>query len=275
MPTARARRRPRGLNARRADKYDLYQRSVQQPEADVSLLRRLYRARAGRPPRDLREDFCGTALLACEWVRRIPNGRAWGIDLDPEPLEWGRERNLGALPPAKQQRVHLLRADVRSARTPPVDITVAFNFSYFLFKTRPELLAYFKKARTSLRRGGLFAIDVYGGADAQRRQTETRELEGFDYEWDQDLFDPITHDVTNHIHFDFPDGSRMRRAFSYEWRLWSLPELQELLREAGFRDVAVYWENTDTKTNEGNGVFTRREHAPDDPAWIAYVAGIR
>jgi SAM-dependent methyltransferase len=274
MPTA-ARRRPRGLNARRADKYELYQRSVQQPEADVSLLRRIYRTRTGRAPRDLREDFCGTALLACEWVRRIPNGRAWGIDLDPEPLEWGRERNLGALPPAKQQRVHLLQADVRSARTPPVDITVAFNFSYFLFKTRPALLAYFEKARTTLRRGGLFAIDVYGGADAQRRQTETREIEGFDYEWDQDLFDPITHDVTNYIHFNFPDGSRLRRAFTYEWRLWSLPELQELLSKAGFRDVAVYWENTDTKTNEGNGVFTRREHAPDDPAWIAYVAGVR
>jgi len=30
------------------------------------------------------------------------------------------------------------------------------------------------------------------------------------------------------------------RAFSYYWRMWTLPELQELLQEAGFVKVTVY-----------------------------------
>jgi len=267
------RRRPR--QAERADKYDLYQRSVQQPDADVAFLQRIYRHRFGRWARDLREDFCGTALLACEWVRRGRERRAWGIDLDPEPLAWARAHNVVALPPARRRHLRLVEDDVMAARTPRVDITVGFNFSYFLFETREALRSYFRTARSTLRREGIFVIDAYGGADAQRRQVETRECDGFDYVWDQDRFDPITHTAVNHIHFRFPDGSRLHRAFSYRWRLWMLPELQELLGEAGFGDVTVYWENTDRATNEGNGVFTPRRHAPDDPAWIAYLVAAR
>ena len=137
-------------------------------------------------------------------------------------------------------------------------------------ETRPALLAYFEQARSTLRRGGLFAIDVYGGADAQRRQIETRELEGFDYEWDQDLFDPITHDVVNHIHFRFPDGTRLRRAFTYEWRLWSLPELQELLHEAGFAKVTVYWEEIDDE-GEGSGEYSPATVGDADPGWVCFI----
>ena len=79
--------------------------------------------------------------------------------------------------------------------------------------------------------------------------------------------------VSCKIHYKFPDGSRMRNAFVYDWRLWTLPELQELMGAAGFRDVHVLWEGTDSKTDEGNGNFRRiiQDHA--DPAWIAYVVG--
>ena len=261
--------------AKRPDKYDLYQRSVQEPEADVALLKRLFKSRFGKPARRLREDFGGTALLACEWAKEHRDNRAWAIDLDPEPLAWGEKHNRAALPEDVRERVSLMKGNVLSARTPPADITVAFNFSYFLFKTRAELLTYFRKARTTLARQGLLVLDAYGGADAQRRQKEIRDHGDFDYVWDQDVFDPITHDVVNYIHFELPRGRSLRRAFSYHWRLWSLPEIKELLGEAGFKDVAVYWEGTDPKNDEGNGIFTRRNHAPDDPAWIAYVVGTR
>lgn len=259
----------------RADRYDLYQRAVQEPEADVSFLRRVFKKRFGRPPRRMREDFCGTALLAATWVSRHAENEAWGVDLDPEPLAWGLEHNLKPLSESRRARVHLVEGDVLTARTPPADVTVAFNFSYFLFKTRRELLTYFRKARSTLAKEGILFLDAYGGADAQQRQLETREHDGFDYQWDQDRFDPITHDVVNHIHFVLPGRRKMKRAFTYEWRLWSLPEICELLEEAGFSDVGVYWEGTDSKSDEGNGIFTRREHAPDDPAWIAYVVAQR
>ena len=37
----------------------------------------------------------------------------------------------------------------------------------------------------------------------------------------------------------------------------------------------VYWEGTETRTNEPNGIFTRRRQAPDDPAWVAYIVAVK
>jgi hypothetical protein len=268
-------RRTSGISrARRADKYDLYQRSVQEPDADLHLVSRIFRSHYGQWPRLLREDFCGTAMMACRWVERHAENRAWGIDLDPLPLGWGRKHNLARLRADQAGRVKLIEGDVRSIGHQKVDLTVAFNFSYFIFVTRPELRQYFEKARATLKSQGLLVLDAYGGADAQRTGEEKRSLSGFKYVWDQHLFDPISHAGHNYIHFEFPDGSRLRRAFVYNWRLWTLPEIRELLIEAGFAKVEIYWEGTDSETGEGNSIFTRRERAPDDPAWVAYIAAL-
>jgi hypothetical protein len=121
----------------------------------------------------------------------------------------------------------------------------------------------------------VFLIDVYGGPDAQRALEETRECDGFDYVWDQHSFNPIQCRAVNFIHFEFDDGSRLHRAFRYDWRLWGISELRDLLDDAGFSKSEVYWEGTDSKTGEGNDIFTHREHADDDPAWVCYIAGIR
>jgi hypothetical protein len=259
--------------ARQADRYVLYQKSVQVPEADVSFARRVFKKRYGRPARRLREDFCGTALMCCEWVRGHRDNRAWAVDLDPEPLAWGREHNLSGLTADQRERLELVEGDVLDTPAPePVDVTVAFNFSYFIFHERAQLRAYFEQARSTLDAEGVLLLDAYGGADAQRTMTEAREIDGFDYVWDQHQFDPIHHRALNYIHFEFPDGSEMKRAFRYDWRLWSLPELRDLLLEAGFADVQVFWEGTDRKTGEGNGVYKPADEALDDPAWIAYVA---
>jgi precorrin-6B methylase 2 len=264
-----------GAQARRADKYELYEKSVQETDPDLQLVRRIFKQHFGRKPRLLREDFCGTAAMACRWVGLHPENRAWGIDLDPEPLAWGRKHNLSKLPARRAARVELIQGDVRDVDHTRTDLTIAFNFSYFVFKTRSELRHYFERARATLRDQGMLVLDAYGGADAQRTGEEIRDIDGFDYVWDQHRFDPINNHVVNYIHFEFPDGSRMKRAFRYDWRLWSLPEIQETLGEAGFSHSEVYWEGTDRKTGEGNSVFTRRDHAPDDPAWIAYVAAVR
>jgi len=262
--------------ARTADKHDLYQRAVQEPDADIPLIQKVFRNQFSRPARTLREDFCGTALLACRWVQRSSEHRAWAIDLDPDPLEWGRQHNAGRLKPDQASRVKLIEGDVLDIGHESVDVTVAFNFSYFLFKERASLLHYLKCAYATLNPEGALILDAYGGADAQRTSEETREVDDdFDYVWDQHRFDPIHHDVTNFIHFQFPDGSQMKRAFRYDWRLWSIPEIRELLQEAGFDKSEVYWEGTDRETGEGNDIFSPREQAPDDPAWVCYIAGYR
>ena len=260
--------------AKRADKYTLYQEAVQDPESDVRLARRIFEKRYGRPPRLLREDFCGTAAVSCCWVRADPANRAWGIDLDPEPLEWGRHHNLTQLTAEQHARIELIEADVREAEHEKVDVTCAFNFSYFLFKKRSQLLAYVEKARSTLRDEGLLMLDVYGGADAQRIMKERREHDDFDYIWDQYRFDPVHHNAVNRIHFEFTDGSRISRAFEYDWRLWTLPELRDVLEDAGFSEVEVYWEGTDHSTGEGNGIYHKVERAVDDPAWVSYIVGV-
>jgi hypothetical protein len=53
--------------------------------------------------------------------------------------------------------------------------------------------------------------------------------------------------------------------------LWTLPELKELLLEAGFSSVRVYLEGTDAETGEGTGEFELVERGEADPAWIAYL----
>ena len=265
----------RRTQAERADRYALYQEAVQDVEGDVTRMQRMYQRHFGRAPALLREDFCGSALLACSWVRRRRHHRATGVDLDPAPLAWGREHNLARLAPDQGRRIRLVEGDVREVRVAPADVIAAFNFSYSVFKRRSELLRYFRRAHAGLAREGIFVLDAYGGPEAQERRAETREHDGFDYVWDQDSFDPISHHTRCWIHFEFADGSRLDRAFGYDWRLWMLPELREILQEAGFERVEVYWEGTERATNEPNGIFRLREHAEDDPAWVAYLVGVK
>ena len=77
--------------------------------------------------------------------------------------------------------------------------------------------------------------------------------------------------MTCHIHFKFPDKSKLKRAFTYVWRLWTLPEITELLTEAGFKNPTVYWEGTD-EDGEGDGVFTPDDRGEADAGWIAYLS---
>ena len=69
----------------------LYTSSVQSADSDLGFFRRIYKKSNGVNFRRLREDFCGTAVLACDWVRRNPKNEAWGIDLDRPTLDWGRK----------------------------------------------------------------------------------------------------------------------------------------------------------------------------------------
>ncbi|MGB5339926.1 MAG: class I SAM-dependent methyltransferase, partial [Gammaproteobacteria bacterium] len=89
--------------------------------------------------------------------------------------------------------------------------------------------------------------------------------------WEHASYNPIDGRMVCHIHFGFPDGSKLKKAFTYDWRLWSLPELRELLDEAGFSKVTVYWEEVDKKSGEGTGVFSPATVGDADPGWICFL----
>lgn len=258
-----------------SDKYELYELSVQNTEAECDFIDQAWKEQRRRTPHHIREDFCGTAAVCMEWVKRRRTNTAVGVDLDPEVLAWGRNKMPERLTPAQAKRVTLLQADVRSVKTKPVDTVLAMNFSYFFFKTRDMLRRYFKAVRRGLVSDGIFILDCYGGSESFLEMEEDRSLDGFTYIWDQSYYNPITGDAVNHIHFEFPDGTSMRKAFTYEWRLWTIPEIREVLLEAGFKEVLVYWEGTNRRTGEGNGIWSVSERGEACLGWIAYLVALK
>jgi hypothetical protein len=261
------------LTASTADKHWLYEESVQNAEYEVGFFSRVFKREYGHRPHLLREDFCGTALLSCSWVAARRDHSAVGIDLHGPTLAWGRRHNVAPLGDGSA-RVTLIQADVRDVQDPPADLLAATNFSWWGFKTREELTRYLSNCRASLRSEGMLVLDCYGGPEAQIPQEEEREMEGFSYIWDQDTFNPISHEIRCLIHFDFPDGSRMQRAFRYDWRLWSLPEVRDLLVDVGFRKTEVYWETAD-RDGEPSGIYRPSTRGDLAPAWVAYILAYR
>ncbi|MDE0789419.1 MAG: class I SAM-dependent methyltransferase [Woeseiaceae bacterium] len=258
--------------ADKADIHELYELSVQNVEHEIEFLQVTFKSLTGRTAYLFREDFCGTASASCQWVRQGSDFQAIGVDIEPSVLEWGRLNRIAKLDSENQARVSLIEADVLTVETPKVDLLAAFNFSFFIFDTRNSLRTYFEKAHAALKDDGVFFCDMFGGPEAQEETKEKTKHEehGFSYIWHQAKFHPITNFIRCHIHFHFKDGSKIKKAFTYEWRLWSAPEIKELLLEAGFSKATVYWEGED-EDGEGNGEFTPDEKGEADLAWIAYV----
>jgi hypothetical protein len=258
--------------ADKADRHVLYEKSVQNVAYEYKFVSDTFRKLRGRRPRHVREDFCGTAAMCCEWVGRSKQNTAIGVDIDPEVLAWGREHNLARLAPEARLRINLLQEDVFRVKTDkPVEVVLAMNFSYQLFMTRKKLGGYLRKVREALGTDGILFMDAYGGYDAHREIREKTKYKGFKYIWEQARYNPIDGKMRCHIHFGFPDGSKIKQAFSYEWRLWSLPELRELLDEAGFSKVTVYWEETDPETGEGASVYSPATVGDADPGWVCFL----
>lgn len=252
------------------DKYDYYQRAVQSPEAEVEFIHGVFKKLKGRLPMTLREDFCGTHLLCCEWVKYHSKAKAYGIDLDAEPLLYGQKNYVGKLSPLQQARVLIAQDNVLRTYLPSADVIVAFNFSYFTFKERSLLKSYFKNVYKVLEKDGIFILDCFGGSNCYEANEEETAHKDFSYFWDQDTFNPVNQHSHFYIHFKRKGEKKREKVFSYDWRLWSLPEIRDILDEVGFKKTHVFWEGTD-KNGEGDGQFKKTEKGEECKSWIAYI----
>lgn len=268
----------RGSDSKPFDKYDLYLKSVQSPDEDVQFMRQAYiNARPdGKTPLTLREDFCGTFANCCAWIKLGPKMRAVGIDLDPEPLQYGMERHKPTLNAEEQGRLSILEQDVLKSADQHADVIAAMNFSYFLFKERATLLNYFKQCREALNARGVLVLDCFGGSDCQESNIEETDFadDGFTYYWDQDSFDPITNRAVFHIHYKRKGEKRRDKVFSYDWRMWSIPELRDVLLDAGFSQVQTYWEGTN-EDGEGDGEWRIANVGEECQAWVSYLVALK
>ncbi|CAH9070849.1 unnamed protein product [Cuscuta europaea] len=243
-------------------KFMLYQQSVQSPKGDISYLQKFFLMYVGgRVPLHLQEDFCGTALLSAEWLRSDARRTAVGLDLDIEALDWCIENNLNntgtdvssraflfhgnVLRPLDAKRIMvstqdgthgLLELKLTDSQLPDRDIVCAFNYSCCCLHTRQELIKYFKHVFTVLsKKGGIFVMDLYGGTSSECELRLQRKFPQFTYVWEQTEFDIIKRKTRISLHFNLQKSQRkLRHAFSYSWRLWSLPEIRDCLEEAGF-----------------------------------------
>lgn len=253
-----------------ADRHVLYQNSVQDAETEIDFVDTTFEKIRGRKMKTIREDFSGTSQVCCEWVQRRPDNKAVGVDLDPEVLQWGRDHNLSKLNEEELSRLSLLEDNVLSVSTDPMDAVLAMNFSYWCFKDRDTLGGYFKRIHEVLKDDGIFFLDCFGGYEAFQLLEESTEHDDFTYTWDQSEYNPINGDYVCHIHFEFPDGSKIKQAFTYEWRLWTMPEIHELLKEAGFSKVTTYCEGDD-EDDEGDGIYEAADVADADAGWVSYI----
>jgi hypothetical protein len=198
------------------------------------------------------------------------------LDLDPEPLEYGRTHYLPALNAEQSQRLKVLRKNVISV-TPTSDLIAAGNFSFCIFKDRATLVRYFRHCLRSLKKGsGVLVLDVAGGQNMLEKSLDRRTIRApgigrYAYEWECFGFDPISHSVRYAIHFKLPNGKRFNNAFTYDWRHWSIPEIRDAMMEAGFKSTKVFWDVSQDPDHEKHDL---REKAEDMDCYIAYVAGL-
>ena len=257
------------------NKHYLYEQSVQNVEFELGIIKRFYRKYYKKKAIFIKEDFCGTMALSCAWVSNNKNHKALAVDLDDKTLSWGRKHNVLQLTKEEQDRLQIIQANVLDLVRPKVEVILALNFSYWVFTKPPELLNYFRKAYNSLEKNGLLILDAFGGPAAEREQEETRNHKGFKYIWEHAYFYPLTREIGCKIHFDFKDGTRIKNAFTYHWRLWTPPEISDLLLKAGFAKVDWYMEGTDEKTGEGDGIFSLAKRGENAETWLAYAIAVK
>lgn len=221
------------------NRFDLYELAAQAPVQQARFLAALHGAGATL----LAEDFSGPAAIARAWLTLSPDHRAIAVDRDPEPLDHAAERLAQAHAGTMLDRLTLLNTDVIAAKY-RADIIAALNFALCELPTRPKLMTYLRHALFRLEARGILVADLYAGASALvpgvTRQTIHTDDGPILYEWEQRHADPLTGLVTDAMHFTLPDGTTLRDAFLYHWRLWSIPELRDAMREAGFRRTEVH-----------------------------------
>ncbi|XP_073526102.1 uncharacterized protein [Phyllobates terribilis] len=292
-------------------KFLLYQQSVQSPKGDISYLQKFFLMYVGgRMPLHLQEDFCGTAFLSTEWIRGDPRKTAVGLDFDIDALNWCLENNANNTDTDSHSRIFLFHGNVLQPHEaklvksktedlikdvtlrdrddevlPPRDIVCAFNYSCCCLHKRKELISYFKHCHNALStKGGIFVMDLYGGTSSEQALKLKRKFPNFTYTWEQEEFDIIERKTRISLHYQLHKSKRkIRHAFSYSWRLWSLPEIKDCLEESGFKSVHFWIKEmpnvSEMRSTRGFGAarddrYEEVSSFQQQDAWNAYIVAV-
>jgi hypothetical protein len=264
------------------NRYDLYELAVQEPAREARFLEAVH----GGGASCLAEDFSGPASICRAWLAMGAQRTAIATDRDPEPLEHCVRRLTEQHGRDAVDRLTISTSDVLAAGGASRHHR-GVNFACCELHERERLVTYFRHALFRLNQGGVLVVDTYGGENAFASGVSVVEIDTDEgtvvYEWEQAGANPLTGRVSNAIHFTTPDGARMEHAFVYDWRLWSVPELREAMREAGFASTEVHASMGGAETGEGELVVrpidvdgegeTRAWPEGLDESYVVFVVG--
>ncbi|KAG6541615.1 hypothetical protein Mapa_017008 [Marchantia paleacea] len=170
-------------------------------------------------------------------------------------------------------------------KLPGPDMVCSFNYSCCCLQKRADLVKYFREALKTINEdGGIFAMDLYGGTSSECALKLRRRFEKFSYTWEQEEFDIINRTTRISLHFRLNNNQGViRHAFSYYWRLWTIPEVKECLLEAGFSSVH-FWikQMSDTHERDDDEATATDSKAKYEEvasflqkdAWNAYIVAV-
>jgi len=155
---------------------------------------------------------------------------------------------------------------------------VACNFSFYIFHERKVLLEYFKSVRKSLSKGGAFLLEMGGGPGFLEKLTDRRTFkvsstQKITYLWHQRSFNPVKRNGKYAISFLVNGQPKFKNAFEYDWRVWTIPEVRDVLADAGFKKSVVFVEKA--VKGKYNDDYRISEEGDHDHSWISYVVGIK
>jgi len=224
------------------EKYGMYRETVYHPDKDtVQQYVNLYRRLKKKEPRVLREDFCGIHDLCGAWVAYSDYNHAYAVDIDREPLDWGKENPTVKMNSNRWDRLHILNQDCRHVDIPnKVDFAIVGNWSQQILRKRTEMVEYFKSVYSSLKDDGIFLIsetnDLEYGPDAHVEERNFM-YNGRDYKYAFETQKAcyMTHLSVCKIHFYI--DNKIATPFEYPWRVWTIAEYLDILEEVGFEKV--------------------------------------
>ena len=182
-------------------KYRLYEKSVQNCKVDIKFINKQFKKIRNRTPLTLEEGLCGSAALSYKWIQQSPFHCATALDINDEPLEYGKKRHGRKLNREQRKRLRVMKKNVLSSHSIKSDVATAFNFSHFTFRKRKEMLKYFKRVRQSLTTDGIFFTDIFGGSECNKPLEEKTKYKRHSYYWDCASYNPINSEAIYHIHF--------------------------------------------------------------------------
>lgn len=117
----------------------------------------------------------------------------------------------------------------------------------------------------------MFLLDIFGGTECCDEMEEETDHGTYTYYWDCDKYNPLNNEVLYYIHFKtHKDKKKHKKVFVYDWRMWTVREIVELLEEAGFKNVKTYWEG-DGDDGEGDGNFYESKEEDNCESWVIYI----